>query len=93
MNINTIKEHFSLIRDERQSAKVDYPLFDILFGSICAVIAGGQGWTDIREYVLGHHEWFLKQCTGQVQQDTFFREFSNSIGDSSWFAECSLSRL
>ncbi|MDT9694391.1 transposase family protein, partial [Streptomyces sp. P9(2023)] len=46
MNINTIKEHFSIIRDERQSAKVDYPLFDILFGSICAVIAGGQGWTD-----------------------------------------------
>ena len=32
-------------------------------------------------------------CTGQVQQDTFFREFSNSIGDRSWFAECSLSRL
>lgn len=51
MNINTIKEHFSIIRDERQSAKVDYPLFE--FGSICAVIAGGQGWTDIREYVLG----------------------------------------
>ena len=32
-------------------------------------------------------------CTGQVQQDTFFREFSNSIGDRPWFAECSLSRL
>ncbi|MGF1686174.1 transposase family protein, partial [Photobacterium japonica] len=46
MNLDTIKEHFSIIRDERQSAKVDYPLFDILFGSICAVIAGGQGWTD-----------------------------------------------
>ena len=34
-----------------------------------------------------------KPCTGQVQQDTFFREFSNSIGDRPWFAECSLSRL
>lgn len=33
MNIDTIKEHFSIIRDERQSAKVDYPLFDILFVS------------------------------------------------------------
>ncbi|GHY54046.1 Putative transposase Ync proteinI [Vibrio cholerae] len=38
MNINTIKEHFRIIRDEWQSAKVDYPLSDILFGSICAVI-------------------------------------------------------
>ncbi|MCF3097274.1 transposase family protein [Aeromonas australiensis] len=55
MNINTIQEHFSIIRDERQSAKVDCSLFDILFGSIRSVIAGGQGWTDIREYVLGHH--------------------------------------
>ncbi len=35
----------------------------------------------------------MSLCTGQVQQDTFFREFSNSIGDRSWFAECSLSRL
>ncbi|EJG0043679.1 transposase family protein [Shewanella algae] len=60
MNIDAIKAHFTIIRNARKSAKVDYPLFDILFGSICAVIAGGQRWTDIREYVLGHHEWFLK---------------------------------
>jgi len=66
--------------DERQSAKVDYPLFDILFGSICAVIAGGQGWTDIREYVLGHHEWFLKQGlfeNGVPVDDTFARLIAN----------------
>ncbi|ENM5763213.1 hypothetical protein V9R53_002825 [Vibrio mimicus] len=31
-------------------------MFDILFGSICAVIAGGQGWADIREYFLGNHD-------------------------------------
>lgn len=42
MDIETIKLHFSIIRDERQSAKVDYPLFDILFGSLCAVIAGAR---------------------------------------------------
>lgn len=35
MNIDTIKAHFTIIRDERQSAKVDYPLFNILFGSNC----------------------------------------------------------
>ena len=43
------------------------------------------------ELVLGPFQG--KPCTGQVQQDTFFREFSNSIGDRPWFAECSLSRL
>ncbi|XAG09858.1 ISAs1 family transposase (plasmid) [Vibrio metschnikovii] len=91
MNINTIKEHFSIIRDERQSAKVDYPLFDILFGSICAVIAGGQGWTDIREYVLGHHEWFLKQGLFEngVPVDDIFARLIAGI-DPAEFRDCFL---
>ncbi|WP_267873497.1 transposase family protein [Ferrimonas sediminicola] len=42
MDIETIKQHFSIIRDDRQSAKVNYPLFDILFGSLCAVTAGAH---------------------------------------------------
>ncbi|MFI3245849.1 MAG: ISAs1 family transposase [Ferrimonas sp.] len=91
MNLDTIKAYFSSIRDERQSAKVDYPLFDILFGSICAVIAGGQGWTDIREYVLGHHEWFLKQGLfekGVPVDDTFARLISNI--DPAEFRDCFL---
>lgn len=62
MNINTIKEHFSIIRDERQSAKVDYPLFDILFGSICAVIAGGQGWTTFVNMFLVTMSSFLNRA-------------------------------
>lgn len=76
MDIETIKQHFRLIQDKRQSAKVDYPLFDILFGTLCAVIAGARGWTDIREYVMGHHDWFLKQKlfeNGIPVDDTFAR--------------------
>ncbi len=34
MDIDSIKEHFILIHEDRQSAKVDYPLFDISFGSL-----------------------------------------------------------
>ncbi len=62
MDIDSIKEHFIEIHDHKQSAKVVYPLFDILFGSLCAIaiMAGGRGLADIREYVMGHHEWFLK---------------------------------
>lgn len=76
MNINTIRQHFSLIQDNRQSAKVDYPLFDILFGALCAITAGARGWTEIREYVWGHHDWFLKQNlfeNGVPVDDTFAR--------------------
>lgn len=43
MDIDSIKEYFIQIHDDRQSAKVDYPLFDILFGSLCAIMAGGRG--------------------------------------------------
>jgi hypothetical protein len=32
-------------------------------------------------------------CSGQVQPDTFLKEFSNSIGDWSALAECSRSTL
>ncbi len=58
MDIDVIKQHFISIQDQRQSAKVDYPLFGLLFGTLCAVIAGARGWTDIREYLLGHQRWF-----------------------------------
>ncbi|MGR6837616.1 ISAs1 family transposase [Aliivibrio wodanis] len=58
MHIDHFKEHFHEITDQRQGAKVTYCLFEVLFGSMCAVIAGAKGWFDIREYILGHHAWF-----------------------------------
>ncbi|MGE6233934.1 transposase family protein [Aeromonas media] len=60
MYIDSIKEHFILIQDERQSAKVNYPLFYVLFGYLYAIMAGSRDWSDIPEYVMEHHEWFLK---------------------------------
>ncbi|EBP2521644.1 ISAs1 family transposase [Salmonella enterica] len=92
MDIDTIKQHFTLIQDGRQSAKVDYPLFDILFGTLCAVIAGARGWTDIREYVLGHHQWFQQYKlfeNGVPVDDTFARLISTI--EPAAFRECFLS--
>ncbi len=60
MHIDEFKEHFHAVTDKRQSAKVTYCLFEVLFGSLCAVIAGAKGWFDIREYILGHHDWFKR---------------------------------
>lgn len=79
MVIDSIKAHFSIIKDNRQSAKIDYPLFDVLFGALCAIIAGARGWTDIREYVLGHHEWFRRYQLfekGVPVDDTFARHIA-----------------
>ncbi|MBL0455927.1 ISAs1 family transposase [Aeromonas enteropelogenes] len=66
-------------------------MFDILFGFIGAVIAGGQGWTDIREYVIGHHEWFLKKglLENDAPVDDTFARLIASI-DPAEFRDCCL---
>ncbi|KMJ43316.1 transposase [Xenorhabdus khoisanae] len=79
MYLENFSLHFSEIQDPRQSAKVAYPLFDILFASLCAMIAGAEGWNDIQEYTEGYHEWFLQQGMfkeGVPVDDTFARIIS-----------------
>lgn len=44
MSLLTLSKHLELIEDHRQQAKVTYPLFDVLFLTIVAVIGGGEGW-------------------------------------------------
>jgi uncharacterized protein YabN with tetrapyrrole methylase and pyrophosphatase domain len=80
MYIESFKEHFGAIDDHRESAKITYPLGDILFGSLCAVIAGSNGWFDIREYILGHHHWFKTQK--MFTDDTIARTISVINPDS-----------
>lgn len=61
------------------NAKVTYCLFEVLFGSLCAVIAGAKGWFDIREYILGHHDWFKRNdlfLNGIPADDTIARIIS-----------------
>ncbi|CDG98387.1 hypothetical protein XBP1_3010036 [Xenorhabdus bovienii str. puntauvense] len=36
------REHFSDTEDPRQTAKVAYPLFDMLFVTLCTIIAGAR---------------------------------------------------
>ena len=79
MQIDSFQEHFQSIEDPRQTAKVQHPLFDVLFGTLCAVISGAKGWQEIREYVFGHHEWFVGHDlfkAGVPVDDTFARVIS-----------------
>lgn len=89
MHIETFKAHFQPVEDTRQSAKVTYPLFDVLFGTLCAVIAGAKGWFDIREYLLGHHDWFIEHGmfeAGVPADDTIARIISRI--KPAMFREC-----
>ncbi|RJY00351.1 ISAs1 family transposase [Parashewanella spongiae] len=79
MNLTSFRKHFELLDDQRQSAKVTYPMFDIFFITLCAVIAGAEGWKEIKEYAEGHLDWFQKHGflkSGVPVDDTIARVIS-----------------
>lgn len=88
MHIDEFKEHFHAVTDKRQSAKVTYCLFEVLFASLCAVIAGAKGWFDIREYMLGHHEWFKRNgmFSGDIPADDTIARIISKIEPESFHA-------
>uniref|UniRef100_A0A486XU92 Mobile element protein n=1 Tax=Rheinheimera sp. BAL341 TaxID=1708203 RepID=A0A486XU92_9GAMM len=59
--MNVFSEHFSSIEDTRhQSAKVNHPLFDVPILTLCAVVTGCQGWTDIEDCGENRLSWLQK---------------------------------
>ena len=58
MNLELFATHFDEVTVPKLSTKVTYPMFDILFTTLCASIAGAKGWHEIRIYVVRHLDWF-----------------------------------
>ncbi|MDE9456288.1 transposase family protein [Xenorhabdus bovienii] len=58
MDIDAPSLHFGQIEDSRPLFKIQYPLFDILFLIVCAIIAGAEGWQNIEDYGNGHLKGF-----------------------------------
>lgn len=74
---------------QSQGTKVTYCLFEVLLGSLCAVITSAKGWFDIREYTLGHHDWFKRNdlfLNGIPADDTIARIISTI--ESELFHKC-----
>lgn len=89
MYLEAFTTHFSALVDHRQSAKVTYPLHDVLFVTLCGVIAGAEGWADIRLYAEGHHNWFKQHgflVDGIPVDDTIARIISRV--DPEQFGDC-----
>lgn len=61
MSFDAFSEYFSELKDPRQTAKISYPLFDVLFLTVCAVITGAEGWEDIEDFGEVHLDWFQKK--------------------------------
>ena len=89
MTIDVFTQHFGSIKDPRQSAKVSYPLFDVLFLTVCATIGGANGWEDIEDFGEAHFNWLREKglfTSGLPVHDTIARLISRL--DPEQFQQC-----
>ena len=71
--------YFKDVSDPRQVKKSDHLLNDILAISLCAIISGAQGWTDMETFGKTNEAWFrqfLELPNGIPSHDTFGRVYS-----------------
>jgi predicted transposase YbfD/YdcC len=77
--LEAIKEYFGQVTDPRLDRTKDHKLIDIITITLCAVICGAEGWTDIENYGNSKLSWlktFLELPNGIPSHDTFGRVFS-----------------
>lgn len=82
-------DHFEKIEDPRIDRKKLHPVSEILLTTLCAVICGSEGWSDVETFGKCKVN-FLKQYLpfeNGIPSDDTFRRFFRSI-DSKVFQEC-----
>ncbi len=77
--IETLQQHFENIEDPRQFGKVDHPLINIIFITVCAVLCGADNWVAIVEFGNAQKEWlsqYIELKNGIPSHDTFGKTFA-----------------
>lgn len=72
-------EHLNQVPEPRQSAKIDYPLDEILFLTISAVVSGCNGWDEVVDFGEDKLDWlrgFRPFANGIPSHDTMNRVMS-----------------
>lgn len=72
-------EHFGELPDPRVRGRTDYPLIEIVFLCISAIISGFDGWEAIEDFGCGKLNWFrnyLSYENGISRHDTIARVMS-----------------
>jgi len=98
--VATIQEHFGEVRDPRQPGKVEHPLINLIFITLCGVLCGADGWVSIEAFGNAQKEWlsqYLNLEKGIPSHDTLGTTFAMldreqfSQGFMSWMqAVCDL---
>jgi len=71
--------HFASLTDKRIQGRTKHKLLDIIIITICAVICGANGWTDVEVYGKSKYDLlrgFLELPHGIPSHDTFGRVFA-----------------
>ena len=82
-------EHFSSLDDPRRPQGRRHKLLDIVAMTICAVVAGAEGWDDVELFAQCKVQWFrrfLELPNGIPSSDTFARVFARIDPDR--FRDC-----
>lgn len=88
-NENLFLVHFGQLDDPRMDRKKRHTLLDIIAITVCAVIAGADGWTAVALFGKSKESWlrtFLKLPNGIPSHDTFGRFFA--LLDPAAFQDC-----
>jgi len=78
----SIVEHFSHLTDPRLDRTKQHLLLDIVALSICGMICGADGWTEIEEFGHAKQDWlqaFLALPNGIPSHDTIGRVFARLL--------------
>lgn len=78
----SIFEHFSQLTDPRIERTKRHHLLDIVALSICGVMCGAEGWTEIEEFGQAKQDWlqqFLELPNGIPSHDTIGRVFARIL--------------
>lgn len=77
--IESIQEHFSDVADPRQQRKVEHPLINLIFITICGTLCGADNWVAIEAYGNAQVEWlsqYLNLEKGIPSHDTLGDTFA-----------------
>lgn len=85
----TIHAAFESLEDPRQEGKIEHPLVNLIFMTICGVLCGADSWTEIEAFGYAQQSWlgeYLDLTTGIPAHDTFGRVFAQL--DAASFSDC-----
>ena len=55
--LESLHKHFADVSDPRQAGKVEHPLINIIFITICGVLCGADNWVAIEAFGNAQVEW------------------------------------